>query len=205
MYIYKKIRNVFVRLCLYDEQRKRRKDLKNTDFSIISNNCWGGFIYQKYGLEYKSPTVGLYFLGHDFVKLCANWKWYMEQKLDFIPWESATYHYAIKDELPYPIAMLGDIEIYFMHYQTAEEAAEKWYRRVKRINPDKVIFKLSQREECSREDIIAFMGLPLKNKVCFTYENVPGTVYVPKLKGFFGDEQPIVEKYFDERKIINRL
>lgn len=24
----------------------RRKLLKHTDFTIISNNCWGGFVYQ---------------------------------------------------------------------------------------------------------------------------------------------------------------
>ena len=30
-------------------------------FTIISNNCWGGLVYQHYNLSYDSPTVGCYF------------------------------------------------------------------------------------------------------------------------------------------------
>lgn len=33
--------------------RYRRKRIHQTDFTIISNNCWGGFIYQSYGLDYN--------------------------------------------------------------------------------------------------------------------------------------------------------
>ena len=36
--------------------------LVNKDFSIISNNCWGGVVYEWFGLEKKSPTIGSYFL-----------------------------------------------------------------------------------------------------------------------------------------------
>ena len=179
--------------------------LKNENFTIISNNCWGSFIYQKYGLPYKSPTAGLYILGHDFVKLCADWENYFEKKLEFIPWESCAHYEKIKDQSPYPVAQLGDIEIYFMHYKTAEEAAEKWYRRIKRINPNRMLFKLSQREGCSKEDIEQFMALPLKNKLCFAYDKVPGTVYVPELEGFTGDEFETVQRYINDTDILNNL
>lgn len=39
----------------------RRKGLENTDFTIISNNCWGGMVYESYNLPKQSPTVD-YFL-----------------------------------------------------------------------------------------------------------------------------------------------
>lgn len=200
-----KIKNIITKLKLKHETKVRRKKLKNTDFSIISNNCWSSFIYQKYGLKYMSPTAGLYILGDDFVKFCSRLDWYLEQKLIFIKWEDATYYNSIKNETPYPVAQLGDIEIYFMHYATEEEAENKWYRRAKRINKDKLIFKLSQREKCAKEDIIKFINLPLKNKVCFAYDDVPGVVLIPELKGWVGDEQPIVEKYYDEVELINSL
>lgn len=29
----------------------RKKQLKSTDFTIISNNCWGGMIYESYNLK----------------------------------------------------------------------------------------------------------------------------------------------------------
>lgn len=187
------------------EKRKRRLKLKSKDFSIISNNCWGSFVYQKYGLQYTSPTVGLYILGHDFVKLCSKWQWYMEQKLEFIPWEEASYYYAIKDNATYPVAKLGDIEIYFMHYHSEDEASEKWYRRVKRINPNHMIFKLSQREECSKADVEAFMKLPLAHKVCFAHDLVPGTVHIPELEGFVGDEMGIINRYYNDLDILNEV
>ncbi|HHS93529.1 MAG TPA: DUF1919 domain-containing protein, partial [Campylobacterales bacterium] len=42
------------------------------DFSIISNNCWGTFIYKKYGLPYQSPFVNLFIFADDYLKLLEN-------------------------------------------------------------------------------------------------------------------------------------
>ena len=198
-----KIKNGIVKINKALEKRKLRKNLKDTNFSIISNNCWGSFTYQKYGIEYKSPTVGLYILGHDFVKLCADWETYFKCELEFIPWEKASYHYALINEEPYPVAKLDDIEIYFMHYKSEKEASDKWYRRVKRINPKHMIFKLSQREGCSKEDIEHFLELPLQHKVCFSYDEVQGSIIVPELKCFSGDEMEIINSYFDDLELLN--
>lgn len=186
-------------------QYRNRRKLTQKNFTIISNNCWGSFVYQKYGLEYKTPTAGLFILGHDFVKFCADLENYIKKDLEFIQWEDASYYNQIKDQIPYPVAKLGDIEVYFMHYHSEEEAKEKWDRRVKRIDWEHMLFKLSQREECSKEDIEAFMNLPLKHKVCFAYDNVPGVIHVPELKGFVGDEFPIVQTYLDESSVLNCL
>ena len=183
--------------------RKLRKKLKSTDFTIISNNCWGSFTYQKYGLMYRSPTIGLYILGHDFVKLCSDWENYFQYDLEFISWNKTSYYYALKNEKPFPVAKLKDIEIYFMHYHSEKEAADKWYRRIKRINPNHMIFKLSQREECSKEDIKKFISLPIEHKVCFSYEDIPGTINIPELKEFVGDEMELINKYFDDLDILN--
>ncbi len=180
-----------------------RKKLNSTDFTIISNNCWGSFTYQKYGIKYLSPTVGLFILGCDFVKLCANYEEYFNQKLQFIDWEQSSYYNQIKNDKPYPVARLGDIEIYFMHYHSEQEAADKWYRRVKRINKNHLIFKLSQRECCSKQDIEKFISLPLQHKVCFAYDEVEGAVNVPELKGFSGDEMVLINKYYDDLQILN--
>ena len=198
-----KIKNAIYLFNVKMGQIKMRKKLKKKDFSIISNNCWGSFTYQKYGLAYRSPTAGLYILGHDFVKLASNWEWYFQQKLVFIPWERSTWYPEIKDDSPYPVAKLGDIEIYFMHYCSEEEAAEKWYRRTERINPKHMIFKLSQREGCSKQDVEDFMKLPLQHKVCFAYDDVDGVILVPELKGFSGDEMEIINRNYDDLKILN--
>ena len=200
-----KIKNAVI--VLKDRMKKRtlRKKLLHTDFSIISNNCWGGAIYQKYGLEYRSPTAGLYLLGHDFVKFAERLDHYIACELEFIPWEESSYYEVIKNNKPYPVARLDDIEIYFMHYPTEKEAAEKWYRRAKRINHEHILFKLSQREGCSKEDVEKFMSLPLRNKICFAYDEVVGTIHIPELKDWSGDETPLIEQYYDELTILNKL
>lgn len=187
------------------KQRRLRTKLKQREFTLISNNCWGGFIYQKYGLKYRTPTIGLFILGHDFVKLARDWRYYFDQRLEFISWECATYHYALKEVSPFPVAILGDIEIYFMHYHSEQEAAEKWNRRIERIIPERMVFKLSQREVCSRDDIEKFIELPLLHKICFAHDNVPGTIYIPELDGWIGDEMSLVNRYYDEISLLNNL
>lgn len=203
--IVRKIKNA--EIILRDRMKKRtlRNKLVHTDFSIISNNCWGGSIYQKYGLAYQSPTAGLFLLGHDFVKFAERLDHYIACELEFIPWEESSYYEVIKNNKPYPVARLDDIEIYFMHYPTEKEAAEKWYRRAKRINHEHILFKLSQREGCSKEDVEKFMSLPLRNKICFAYDEVEGTIHIPELRNWSGDETPLTEQYYDELTILNKL
>lgn len=203
--IVRKIRNAVILIKDEISKRNLQKKLKITNFSIISNNCWGGAIYQKYGLVYRTPTVGLYILGHDFVKFAERLEHYLACKLEFISWENSTIYEEIKTDKSYPVARLDDIEIYFMHYLTEEDAAKKWYRRVKRINRDHILFKLSQRECCFREDIEKFMSLPLENKLCFAYDEVEGTIHIPELKNWSGDETTLLERYCDELSILNKL
>ena len=45
----------------------RRESLLVQDFSIISNNCWGGSVYRRYRLKYSSPTVGLYMFANEYI------------------------------------------------------------------------------------------------------------------------------------------
>lgn len=182
-----------------------RDNLKVKEFTIISNNCWGGSIYQKYGLKYCTPTVGLFISGHDFVKLCSDLQNYLTYDLEFIKWENSSLYHSLENKQPYPIAKLKDIEVYFMHYSSEQEAREKWNRRKERINLQHMLFKLSQRENCSKEDVEQFMRIPFENKICFAYDGVPGTIHVPELENLVGDEMPIIEKYFKEKTILDRL
>ena len=191
--------------CEKIKQIYRCSQLYSTDFSIISNNCWGGFIYQYFGLQYLSPTIGLFIPGNDFVKFCSKIKHYLSFELEFINWNDCRLYPIIKDKKPYPIAKLDDIEIYFMHYSSVKEAEEKWNRRKKRINPNRILYKLSQREGCSKEDIEKFLSLNLNNKICFSYDKVEGAILVPELKGLVGDEMPIISKYYNVINLINNI
>lgn len=158
---------------LFSTSRLRR--LKRSDFSIISNNCWAGTVYRYFGLPYQSPTVGLYFFASDYVKFAGRLRHYLSIPIRFIDSRSSSYYEVLKDrgELDKPIGMLDDVEVVFLHYKTAEEAAQKWERRVSRVNWDNLFIKFSQMNGCSEEDLAEFDHIAFPNKLCFTAEPHP--------------------------------
>lgn len=153
----------------------RRKSLRNTDFSIISNNCWAGSVYRYYGLTYQSPTPGLYFFDSDYVKFASDLRHYIASTLEFIDTRDSAHAAVLerKGEADKVVARLDDIEMVFLHYPTAEEARVKWERRCQRINWDNLFIKFSQMDECSAQDIEAFDAIDFPNKICFTARPMP--------------------------------
>lgn len=147
------------------------RQLLNKEFTIISNNCWGGVAYEYYNVEKQSPTVGLFFVSGDYIKFCRNLRHYIESELTFInPCKSCHYDYLknFSSFGSYPIGKLDDIEIMFLHYHTLDEAREKWIRRCKRIKWDKLIFKFNDQNGCTQSEAKAFLDLPYRNKLFFT-------------------------------------
>ena len=205
MYVITKINNGFKKVQNYIRCSLRRKKLRNKDFTIISNNCWAGFIYQKYGLQYKTPTIGLFFIGNDYIKFCKKLKYYVNQDLKFISFSESKNYDLIKGDREYPIARLDDIKIYFMHYKTEKEAKEKWYRRCKRINYDSLIFKVSQREGFTKQDMEEFMDIENKCLICFSHDKINGSICVPELEMLEGDETELLQKYFDDLDYLNNI
>lgn len=155
---------------------RRRFILKNKSFTIISNNCWGGRVYQRYGLPYTSPTVGLMFFADEYLKFVYNLEYYLSQDLKFIPKQESKYYdfYTEKDRY-YPIGLLDDIEIVFLHYHSEKEAYEKWNRRKARINWDNLIVKFNDQNRATIDHIKAFDRLPYKNKLCFVANAIKDT------------------------------
>lgn len=44
-----------------------RRRLKNESFTLLANNCNGGFIYHDLGVRFNSPTINMFFtLDHYF-------------------------------------------------------------------------------------------------------------------------------------------
>lgn len=154
----------------------RRKKINSEDFTIISNNCWGGFIYQSYNLKYNTPTVGLFFMADDYIKFLENIKKWIYKPIKFIEYSESKYCDYFKgwDKFgKYPIGVFegSDIEIHFLHYTSKESAVSNWNRRVKRINWNKIIYKFNDQNGCTQKDINKFDKLNLKNKLCFISSN----------------------------------
>lgn len=161
--------------------KQRRKHIVDPSFTIISNNCWGGMIYESYDLPKESPTVGLFFMASDYIKFLSNLHGYLESQLSFIDPQDSKWKDQVSSDKRfgyYPVGVLDDgvngpIEIFFLHYKNEDEAREKWSRRIKRINWDRLLIKFNDQNGCSEQDLDDFMRLPYKHKVFFTCHNWP--------------------------------
>ena len=154
--------------------RKRNRYLKNKDFTIISNNCWGGFVCQHVDLPYNSPFIGLFLFSPDYIKLLGDLRGYLSMNIQFITPRESKYSSELDPNSPfsnYPIGLLGDIEIHFLHYSSESEAKEKWDRRVNRINYDNLIIKFCDRDLATDKLIRDFFSLPYKNKIFLSAKN----------------------------------
>ena len=185
--------------------------IRNKYVSIISNNCWGGFMYQSCNLKYNSPFIGLYMYAPEYMALLRNLRYNLAQPLHFIKHEQSKYRVVVPPQ--YIIGVLGDtdIEIVFMHYHLEEEALEKWNRRLKRINWDNMIVKFSDTDYgCTDELIEEFDKMPFKHKVCFTakvHSDCNSVIYMPEYK-----DNPCVlyewaysYRYYDFVKEANKI
>ncbi len=140
--------------------------LKNKRFSVISNNCWAGRLYQYLDMPYLSPTAGLYFFAPDYIKFVSDLRRYLDLPLEFINAEESKYYEELKkrNQTNKPIGIIDDVEIVFLHYKTKEEAKEKWERRKARVNFDHIILKFSRMDLCTEKELEMFDSLPFKNK-----------------------------------------
>lgn len=207
----------------------RCNHLINKDFTIISNNCWGGMIYESYNLPKQSPTVGMFFMAKDYIKFLKRLQEYLNADLTFInpelsKWKNEQQVSGDKRFGTYPIGVLSvegeSIEIFFLHYHSAEEAKEKWKRRCKRIVWQRLIVKFNDQNGCTEDDIEEFIKLPFKNKLFFTVKHwnhedeyrkiLRGGVCVikqfPEKDSILASYEPFgMNRYIDIIRVINML
>jgi len=159
--------------------------IRDTNFTIVSNNCWGSHIYRALDIQYQSPFVGLFLLPKCYLNLLRCFDYFVRADLSFVRESRAASVNAWRERehLDYPIGLLdGQVEIHFQHYTGKEEARSKWQRRCQRITPDPTrwFFKFDDRQGATAEDISSFCSLPFANKVCFTRNpQVLSTIIVP--------------------------
>lgn len=191
--------------------KHRKQRLKKKKFTIISNNCWGGYIYRCFNSMYQSPTVGLFIMPDDYLRFVNNLEYYIKDcNLSFIkPEESHNYQELRKHKEfgSYPIGMLDDIEICFMHYKTEKEAKEKWERRCRRIAWDNLIVKFCDQNECTKKHIESFNKIDKYDKmICFVAQEIPGkyNIYMWEFKkdGYTVDDKYYIFQHLDLKKLI---
>lgn len=186
--LYEVKHNIYINYYTYVRTRfaiKLRKRLKNENFSILCSNCIGGTIYNRLGKQFLSPTINLWFYQKDFLKFIQNIHYYLSLELRFID-----------SNRNYPVGMLDDICIYFLHYNSEEEAKTSWNRRKERINFDNLFIIMYDRDGIDEEDFKSFSRLKCVNRIILsdranekypfvkqmTKENETDNVYLEKDK-----------------------
>lgn len=164
--------------------RLLRRRLAVTDFTIISNNCWGGTIYETYGLPKQSPTVGMFIMPDDYLKLISNLQHYIAAPLLFIQPEKSKWAPELRNKPnwgSYLIGRINDVELHMLHYHDEITARQKWESRVKRINHNRLIFKFNDQNGATEAHFKAFDALNLDHKILFSVREFPHLNSVVKI------------------------
>lgn len=178
---------------------KAKKRLQNDTFSIISQNCIGGVFYHDMDLKFLSPTINLYFEAVDFVKFASNLKYYVEAELVC----------QLDEQKGYPIGILEDIKIHFLHYNACEEAQRCWNSRKERIVFEKILVLSTDRDGFNDDLYEKWKQLPYE-KLLFTsqkkYSDNEDSIYFAEYEnnGTVPDLIPKRE-FYKEDKLVNHI
>ena len=166
--------NKYYPLTVINKLRSKSKN-KNYNFSLITGNCIGGYIYHQLGLPFSSPTINLMIYNHHLLKLVSNLDYYMGLSFDPI----------VDPSFPdVPCAKLDDIIVHFTHYKNIEDGIKCWDKRKKRINKDN-LYIITSDMMLTEEQIKAYADVPCKKLVIFTSKpyDYPYCFYVKRYAG----------------------
>lgn len=185
----------------FQHDRINKKNLKrfnsmngtNRQITIIANNCIGGFIYHYLGLRFESPTINLFILPKDYIKMLKDFKKFFDPDAPII---------EVKSEKSYPVGEIYGCKLYFMHYKQFDEAVSKWRERCRRININSIYVMMTDRDGCTLDDMKDFDSLDYKHKVIFTcsqHDDIKSSFYI---HGFTG--QPSVGQLHETMSITGK-
>lgn len=160
------------------------------EFCIIANNCWGAEVYKRYNKPFNTPIIGLYFYPEDYLNFISDLRKNLTTEVSFIK-ESRN----IQNQ-KHPVGVINDIEVHFLHYDSEEEAYDKWTRRCKRVPEDisKLHFKFDDRDGATPEHIQRFHSMKHPLSICFTkddYPELPNNLRIP----MSGSEPNVMDGY----------
>ena len=111
--------------------------LREKSITFLSDNCWGGLMYNTLGMEMSSPFVNMFIRWEYFTRLLADVPGHMAQPLVPLRLRKSPMGGVV-----YPVAALGDVEIHLNHVHNPAELkvyARQWYRRTARMNMDNLM------------------------------------------------------------------
>lgn len=140
--------------------------IKNSNISILSDYCLGGWLYHTFGFQFTSPTINMYINNDNYYKFLQDIEGYMKKEMkevENVVDNSYLGYYAC------PRGRLGDLEWIFNHDTTFETASQRWKRGVERFNYSNFIAVMTIRSD---EMAYKFDELPIKNKIGFYWKDL---------------------------------
>lgn len=154
----------------------RRKIIKKS-FTLISQNCVGGVIYNMLKMPFLSPTINLFIEDEDFVKLAENPKYYFS--IEPQPYIEK-YIEPADNSISYPLIKVDDIIVYCRHYNNCKEAIDAWNRRKNRIDYNNIYIIATSWNLHENINLIERIEKCKYPKVIFTYKkyDMPDCVHL---------------------------
>lgn len=145
--------------------------------TIITEACYGGYIYNQLGMQFYSPFINTRISEWDYLRLIGNLDYYLNQEVckEKDIQKADDLNMDINEEgiswgkMGYPIARLGDIKLHAIHAHGLEYYIEEWDRRKQRINWENIwVFMIIENEEMA-EKFLEVKGI---RKIGFYYKKM---------------------------------
>lgn len=149
--------------------------------TILSDDCWGGYVYHEFYMKFFSPLININWQKGEFIKFIQKPEYYFKQPLK-MEREGNIRGNAC------PIGSLGISEekvfMEFAHSVCFKDAETLWNRRVKRINGKNFFIKLGiDATDEKKDELLDSFSKVGHKKVCF-YSGETETEGVLYLKRF---------------------
>lgn len=160
----------------------RYVSLRDNPVTILSDDCWGGYVYHMLDLPFTSPLINIYWPRDSYCEFIKDPLFYLEQPL-----------YMERDGEPrnnfFPIGRLGEgeksVQLHFVHEVNFQAAKDHWEKRKRRINKNRIFIKFgfSANEPRKEEYLRAFNQVPY-HKICMYSgdTNVKNVLYTKRFE-----------------------
>lgn len=132
---------------------KRYIELIVNPITILSDDCWGGYVYHYLKLPFSSPLINIYWEKEEYYKFIKEPLFYLQTELTMV--QDGDFHKGRA-----PVGELGDderkVRMQLLHNTCFTEAKEQWDRRMQRINIDNIFIKFGF--DCQDQNYKAYLS-----------------------------------------------
>jgi len=138
--------------------------------TILSDDCWAGYVYHDLCLPFSSPVINTYFGREEYARFIQDPLFYLGTELEMVREGSFAKSQC-------PIGQLGEgdrtVKVQFLHSDSFAKAKVEWDRRKERINPRNIFVKngFSSSERNPQYLLDTFRKIPYP-KILFYYDEI---------------------------------